>query len=95
MAKTKIVRHEIYDYLQEQGLEMTHERRAYLSCRIQEHSDNRAENLKKIATQHAFAMGKIATYLAKAKTMPASPTLKTQVDTLNLVHDWLTAQPAA
>jgi virulence-associated protein VapD len=89
MKQTRQIRHDIYDYLEQQGFNLTPEQISYLSTKIQEHSDNKAYNLKEISSKHGFANDKIAAYLKKAATLPQSPKLQAQVETLHLVSGWL------
>lgn len=44
--QTKAIRHEIYDWLKEEGFDLTEGRMSHLSSLIQEHSAQHTENMK-------------------------------------------------
>jgi hypothetical protein len=83
------IRHDIYDYLVEQGFDLTLERKALLAGKIKAAGKLQAEHYDKRGKQAGFAAWKIEQYLLKAKTVPQSPTIKIQVETLKLVSSWL------
>ncbi len=87
MAETKKIRHELYAYLESQFGKLTPEQRATISSSVQEHSDNRAENLKAVAKKAAFANDKISQYLVKGRTNPKLYAKEIQV--LEMVKNWL------
>lgn len=90
MKETKTIRHQIYQYLKDRNFDLTSKDRAFLSDKIQDHTNNREYNLKELARQHNFTHEKISAYLKKARIIkPLTDKIKIQVETLELVKGWL------
>jgi hypothetical protein len=89
LQETKKFRKEIYDYIKGKGVELDDKDMSFLSAKIEEHGRARENNYKEIRQRYAVANEKIGIYLKKAKTMPQTQLLKTQVETLKLVSNWL------
>lgn len=89
MQKRKQIRHDIYDYLKEQGFELNQSQLGFLSEKIREHSLAQIEHSDKRVSQHIITNTKIDSYINKAKSLPQTPTIKVQVETLKLVLNWL------
>lgn len=87
MAETKAIRHEVYAYLEKEFKPLTPEQRSFLSSKIQEHADNRENNLKAIAKKADFVNTKVTEYLVKGRTNPKLYAKEIQV--LEMVKNWL------
>lgn len=57
------------------------------------HDNAERKNVEQRLLQNTNVQLKVSKYLEKAKTLPASPNLKIQVETLRLVSRWLQEKP--
>ena len=80
MKPTRPIRHEVHDYLKARGFELTQEDIVFISSKMSEYADNKADNLKELGRKYAFTEEKVGMYLKKAKKMPPSALLKAQVE---------------
>lgn len=87
--ETKKIRHNVYDYIESEFGSLSWKQKAYISAAFDEHAANKNDNLKEMIRKFVFANDKISGYLKKAKTLPMNPTLKIQIQTLELVSSWL------